>query len=111
MPGQALTTASSLSCPHGGRVVMTTSNRKALAGGAPLVSARDPLTIVGCPFQLPGPTPSPCLTVEWTTSDRKVQVGGGPTLSTASIGVCKAGSGAPQGPVVIASTQPKASTT
>jgi hypothetical protein len=110
MAGQALTVASTLLCPHGGSVQIVAATPKASIQGAALVTKNDTFTVVGCPFQLPGPTPSPCLTVEWVATDMMVKVGGGPTLSTSSVGLCKAGTGAPQGTVIVAATQPGLST-
>jgi hypothetical protein len=107
MAGGALTTASTLQCPHGGTVQMTPSNPTIKFGGAPVVTANDTFIVSGCPFQLPTtpPTPSPCVTVRWTVSDQKVKTSGGPTLSQSSVGLCYSALQAPQGPVVIAATQ------
>jgi hypothetical protein len=110
MAGSALTVASILMCPHGGSVQAAGASSKATARGAALLTKAASFTIAGCPFQLPGPTPSPCLTVEWVLTDGCVKVGGAETLSTSSIGVCKAASGAPQGTVIVAHTTPGMST-
>jgi hypothetical protein len=104
MPGPLLTVASKLICPHGGQVMIVSSN-KALAG-APLVSHKDTFTIVGCTFTLPGPKPSPCMSIEWMTYESKIDVGSGFALSTGSVGICKADTGAPQGKVIVTTTQP-----
>jgi hypothetical protein len=110
MAGAALTLASVLMCPHGGTVQALGEPSKAMARGAPLLSSAASYTITGCPFQLPGPTPSPCLSVEWLLTDSSVKVSGAPTLSTSSVGLCKAASGAPQGTVVVAYAAPGMST-
>jgi len=109
MAGGTLTTASSLTCPHGGKVIIVAA-RTVTAGGAPIVNADDSAQVVGCVFTLPGPTPSPCLTVQWVLPDGRASVGGGKTLSQGSVGLCKAGTGAVQGPVIISATQPKVQT-
>ena len=108
MAGQALTTASTLLCPHGGSVSIVTSNTRTSAG-APMVRSTDTFLVSGCAFSTPA-GPSPCLTVQWIVADTRVTVAGGATLSTGSVGLCKSGAGVPQGPVSIVSTQPHAST-
>lgn len=109
MPGKALTIGSTLMCPHGGTVTIISTSRATIQGQR-VATKNDTFTIAGCTFQLPGPTPSPCLTVQWVSTDIKCKVGGAETLSTGSVGLCKAGTGAPQGTVIIANTQPGIST-
>ncbi len=109
MAAAALTPAASLSCPHGGTVTAAPASAKASAGAA-LLTTQDAFTIAGCSFTLPGPTPSPCVEVEWVVTDRSVRAGGAATLSTASVGLCKAGSGAPQGTVIISNPQSRVTT-
>ena len=106
-----LTTTSSLQCPHGGTVSITSSNSK-VTSGTPLALATDTFTIAGCPFQIPvgvGTVPHPCVRVQWTKVDTKTLVGGVPTVSQDSVGICLAADQAPQGPVSVVSTQTKAS--
>jgi len=113
MSGQALTTASTLQCPHGGSVQIISTNSKVLIQGVPLALATDTFTIAGCPFQIPvgtGSVPSPCGKVQWTKTDMKNVINGTPTLSTTSVGLCLAATQAPQGQVVIANTQSGVST-
>ena len=108
MPGPCLTTASVLTCPHGGTVAITSANPRARAG-APIATAADVFVIAGCPFTLPGPTPSPCATVQWLVPAARLTAGGPPVLDTSSVGLCLAATGAPQGPVVVQSTQARVS--
>ena len=110
MAGNTLTTAASLSCPHGATVAIVTSNTSAKADGAYIVTLADTFNISGCPFQLPTvpPTPSPCITVQWVVTDQMVKAGS-LTLSQSSQGLCISALGPPQGPVVISSTQTKVS--
>jgi hypothetical protein len=109
--GALLTTASVLMCPHGGTVTAITSNTQTTAGEAPLVCATDTFTIAGCPFQLPGApaTPSPCMTVQWIQTNTRSTVNGNPTLSMNSQGLCLAATQAPQGTVLINTTQQQVS--
>lgn len=111
MPAALLTTASSLQCPHGGMVTISSSNTKVQATAA-LALSSDTFTIAGCPFQIPvgvGTVPHPCVRVQWVKTNVRCTVNGTPTLSQDSIGLCLAADQAPQGPVSAAQTQVKAS--
>jgi hypothetical protein len=109
MAGPALTTAATMMCPHGGTVSAVASSPRASAG-ATLLTSSDTFAIAGCPFVTPAAVPSPCVSVTWTVPDMQVKRGGSPTLSTGSVGLCLNALSAPQGPVVIAATQPRVST-
>jgi hypothetical protein len=106
----ALTSASVMTCPHGGKVVPVPGNLRSRAGAAALLRAADRFTVVGCPFTLPGPTYSPCLSVDWLRADPRAGGAGGGLLTTASVGICRAGSGAPQGRVQVVATQARIAT-
>ena len=108
MPGLCLTTASALMCPHGGTATIVSANLRAKAGGAQIVTASDTCVIAGCPFVLPGPVPSPCVQVQWILPAMRLKAGGAQALDQGSVGLCIAATGAPQGPVVVQSTQPRA---
>jgi hypothetical protein len=103
-----LTTASVMMCPHGGMVQAIPSSTAVQFGGAPVVTAADTFMIAGCPFMIVL-VPSPCLTVQWIQPATQSQVGSNPTLTEASVGLCLAATQAPQGPVMISSTQPQVS--
>jgi hypothetical protein len=109
MAGNTLTSAASLSCPHGGGVTITPAQSRAKADGDFIATAADTFMVSGCPFQLPTvpPTPNPCLTVQWIVTDERVQAGA-PTLSLSSQGLCISAL-APPLPVLIESTQEKVS--
>jgi hypothetical protein len=108
--GNTLTTASTLTCPHGGSVSIVSSNTKASINGSSVALATDTFTISGCSFQIPAtpPIPSPCMTVQWVMPDTKTTVNGTPTLSQNSSGLCLAATQVPQGPVSITAGQSKA---
>ena len=103
MPGTALTTTSSVQCPHGGRAILTTKNATSNAGTSMLLES-DIHPVVGCTFFI-GPNYSPCVTIEWSAGASALSVGGTKVLVKSSIGQCKAGAGAVQGVAIIASTQ------
>jgi len=99
-----LTTESVMMCPHGGAVTAISSNSRVTAGGAPVLRSTDTFVIAGCPFVL-GTVPSPCVTVQWLTQDLRSQVLRDSTLSESSTGLCLAADQAPQGTVLVMSTQ------
>jgi hypothetical protein len=100
-----LTTATVMTCPHGAPVQAVPSGTPPQAGGAPMLSAADTFTIAGCPFVL-GLVPSPCIMVQWVQPATRGTTSGVPLLTLSSVGLCIAATGAPQGTVIIASTQP-----
>jgi len=110
MAGNTLNVSSSLQCPHGGSVQITSSNTRVKVGGAFAALSTDQFMISGCPFQIPAPSgtiPSPCMTVQWVMTDMRAKVNSTPTLSKSSVGLCLSGAQVPQGTVVIANTQTK----
>jgi hypothetical protein len=106
VPG-LLTTASTLMCPHGGTVSAVASGGKVKADRSLIVVKTDTFTIAGCPFMM-GTVASPCTLVEWQQGTQNTKADSVEMLTEASIGMCKAASGAVQGPVQVASTQQKA---
>lgn len=106
-----LTMSSVMMCPHGGQVTPITSNVQVQAGGGFVLRATDTFLIVGCPFAIPAvvPIPHPCIQVQWVVSSLVNEVGSAPVLTQESVGLCIAPDGVPQGPVMIAFTQPQVS--
>jgi hypothetical protein len=105
--GGFLTTSSTLMCPHGGTVSVIPSNTHVTFGGDPVALASDTFMVAGCPLNVAG-APHPCLTVEWQLTAFKSDCDGTATLTLESLGMCKAGDGAVQGPVLIQATQTQA---
>lgn len=103
---QFLTTASILQCPHGGMVTAITTNTTTQVAGSFVVRSSDTFMIAGCAFTIPPATPSPCMTVQWVTSALTNTVMSDSVLTEDSVGLCLAADQAPQGPVIISSTQP-----
>ena len=106
MAAHFLTTTTSMSCPHGGTVIASTSNTRVKAHGMYILRSTDTFKIDGCPFML-GTVKHPCVRVRWDvdcehhTSHRK------PSLNKDSIGLSIASDEAVQGVVQISSTQQK----
>lgn len=107
MAGKALTTAATMTCPHGGTVTAMSSGR--VTATAPVLRATDTFLIAGCSFSTAA-GPMPCVTVRWVSPDTRVKASGAATLSEGSIGLCLNGGNAPQGTVSVLMTQPHAST-
>jgi hypothetical protein len=108
MPGDLLTTASSIQCPHGGQATLTTANSRTSATANVLLET-DVHIVAGCTFTLPGPKPSPCVKIEWQAGATRAGVNGTPVLVKSSVGLCYSPENAPQGTAVIVNTQMKAS--
>ena len=107
MAGNTLTELTQMVCPHGGVVSFKSANALVKVQGAAVLLSTDVGTVAGCPFTLPGPKPSPCITVRWLapTANRKSTIGGVPTVSQGTTGLCYSAEQAPQGPVVILQNQ------
>ncbi len=110
MAGFTLTASASLLCPHGGQVQAVPSTTDVLAT-APVLVQTDTTLVAGCAFTLPSGTPNPCVQVQWVVADSRCTARGTPTLSQGSTGLCIGANGAPQGTVLIASTQTRAEST
>jgi hypothetical protein len=103
-----LTTASTIQCPHGGSVTLTTANQVVKIDSSPALLETDVHTISGCPFQIPigtGTKPSPCVTVRWSAAATKTKVNQIGVLLQTSVGLCSSAEQAPQGTAIIAQVQ------
>lgn len=108
MPGYVLTTASQVTCMHGAKAILTTSNVMARIDNMAALLETDVHAVAGCPFTLPGPKPSPCVRIEWSAGAVMAKSNGTPLLIQTSIGKCISAEGAVQGIAIIAQTQAKA---
>ena len=103
-----LTTASTLMCPHGGQIQLSTSNSQALIDGSQALLLSDRHTVSGCPFQIPvgpGTKPQPCVSVQWLVGATQTRVGGVPVLLQSSVGLCLSVEQIPQGPPSVSQVQ------
>lgn len=106
MPGPIYHVGATAMCPHGGPVTTVSSNARVLVGGMPVATISDQSMVAGCAFQLPaGPTPSPCLRVQWLTPAVRVTVMGQPVLLQTSSSLCLSPAQAPQGPASVTVNQ------
>jgi hypothetical protein len=112
MPGNILTTGSTVLCTHGGSATLTTANTKVMSDNMPALLESDVHTVAGCPFQIPigtGTKPSPCIRIEWSAGTTQLQINGVAVLVQSSIGKCYSAEGAIQGVASIVNTQMKVS--
>lgn len=107
MPAPILTTTSTLFCPHGGSVILQTTNVEMKIQGAPALLLTDVHPVAGCPFFI-GPKASPCILVRWLVGATQTNVHGTPVLLQNSVGLCHSPEGVPQGPPIVAQVQPVA---
>jgi hypothetical protein len=105
MAGANLTTASTITCTHGGQATLVTGNTSVLAG-APLLLESDVHAVVGCPFTI-GPKYSPCVRIEWSGGAANASAGDTAVLVQSSIGKCYSAENAVQGVAIVAATQPR----
>jgi hypothetical protein len=111
MPGSILTTASQVTCMHGGKALLTTANSKLKVDNAPALLESDVHSVTGCIFTLPGPKPSPCVKIEWSLGAAMCQTGGKKVLVTTSMGKCSSAEGAVQGMAIVVQAQAKTTAT
>jgi len=105
MPGPVVTVGSVALCPHGGVVSIVSSDARVVASGTPVATIADQFMIAGCAFTIP--PPQPCLKIQWLVAATRVMVNGTPPVLQTSTGLCIAASGPPNGPPIVASTQPR----
>ena len=106
-----LTTASSVSCPHGGTLSLSTSNAVAKAQGSPMLLLTDQHSVSGCPFQIPvgvSTKPQPCVLARWTVGATQTKVNQTAVLLQTSVGMCYSAEQIPQGPPVVNNVQQQA---
>ncbi|MEZ4295095.1 MAG: PAAR-like protein [Polyangiaceae bacterium] len=107
MGAPALHQGAMVQCPHGVPAQAVPSQVRVTINKQPVLTQQDMFTVGGCPFQLPGPTPSPCVQVKWLTASVRVKASGVPVLLQTSTSLCLAGTQAPQGPAVVAGASPR----
>jgi hypothetical protein len=107
MPGYILTTASQVTCTHGGKAVLTTANMRVKIEDMPALLETDIHSVTACPFTVPGPKPQPCVRIEWSAGATMCKVGDTKVLVRSSVGKCYSAEGVMQGMAIISTTQTK----
>lgn len=88
MPGLALTQGAAVLCMHGGQAQPTAPLPRVRLSGSMAIGQATTYTIAGCPFTLPPPAPSPCVTATWTVTALRVKSNGIPLVLQDSAAVC-----------------------
>ncbi|MBL4686739.1 MAG: hypothetical protein JKY37_19230 [Nannocystaceae bacterium] len=101
-----LTTASQVTCMHGGVTTHVPSNVRVKALGSEVLVATDQNAVAACGFA-PGGASSPCVTVQWTVPSARVKVLGQPVLLQNSVGLGSNAAQAPQGLAIVIVSQPR----
>lgn len=105
MPGPLFHVGAVAMCPHGGQVTTVSANARVLVSGMPVALLTDQFIVAGCVFNVSG-APQPCVKVLWSAPTVETLVNGQPAVTAASVGMCIAANGAPNGPAIVAYTQP-----
>jgi len=100
-----LTTSSTILCPHGGTLQLSTSNTMAIILSAPAMLVTDVHSISQCPFTLPSGKPQPCVIARWLTGATLAKLWGIPMLLQNSVGLCLSAEQIPAGPPVVVQVQ------
>src|SRR5687767_6626741 len=102
MPGLLLHVGATVQCTHMAPASSPPAQARVLASGQPVATAANMFTVAGCPFTLPGPKPSPCVTLKWTQPAVRVLIMGQPPMlgpvPGPGAGLCLSPEQAPQGP-------------
>ncbi len=104
MPGFLLHVGATVLCAHGGQAQPTVPNPRVMVSGMPTVTIAAPYVVAGCAMPPPSAGNGPCVTAQFVTSAVRLLSNGQPLLLLDSQAIC-----VPTGtPLVIASTQPRA---
>jgi hypothetical protein len=104
MPGFLLHVGATVLCAHGGQAQPTVPNPRVMVSGMPTVTVASPYVVAGCAMPPPSAGNGPCVTAQFVTSALRLLSNGQPLLLLDSQAIC-----VPTGtPLVIASTQPRA---
>ena len=110
MPGPLLHLGAVITCAHLGQATPTAPNPRVLVSGQPVATMTSQITVVGCPFTVPGPKPQPCVLVKWTMPTARVLVMAQPAMVQPSpgqgAGMCFSGP-IPNGPPIVSAMQPR----
>lgn len=88
MPGYLLNQESKVDCIHGGHAQATQPSPRVKVSNRPVVTQPNPHSVSGCPYTLPGPISSPCVTAQWYKAATRVKASGEPVLLKDSQATC-----------------------
>jgi len=105
VPGPLFHVGAVAMCPHGGQITTISADVRVLVSGMPVAMVTDQFIVAGCVFNISG-VPQPCIKVLWSAPTAETLVNGLPAVTALSVGMCIAANGAPNGPAIVAYTQP-----
>jgi hypothetical protein len=109
MPGFVMHVNAVCQCTHGVPAQIVPTQPRVLVSGQPVATMTAQIAVAGCPFTLPGPVPSPCVSVKWMMPSARVLVMGQPAMVVAAPGpgpgICQTAAQIPQGPPVVGFVQ------
>lgn len=104
MPGTLFHVGATAICPHGGQVTVVPTAPRVMIDSMVVATKADLFPIAGCAFA-PGGAAHPCITAQFSVGATRVKINGQDAIIMGSVGLCKAGDEAPQGPPSILVTQ------
>jgi hypothetical protein len=105
MPGFVIHVGATANCPHAGSISVAPSNTRVRVSGQLVATLADGYPIAGCPLQIPGPKPQPCVRVQWSAPAARVKVMGQPVILQTSSGICLSAEQIPQGLPLVTAVQ------
>lgn len=105
MPGPALHTGTTATCPHGGSLTIIAASPRVTVSGMPVAVLGDQGLVAGCVFTLPNGKPQPCVTTRWIAAATRVMASGQPVLINPLVALCLSVEQIPGGPPIIAASQ------
>jgi hypothetical protein len=106
MSGPLVHVGAGVTCTHGGTVSIAPGSPRVSAAGQPVATTADNFLVAGCAFAI-GSALHPCTKIQWLLPATRVTVNGSPVITQGSSGLGIAADQAPQGPPLIAATQPR----
>jgi hypothetical protein len=88
-------------CTHLAPATVDSFNTRVFVNGLAAATALDLYTVKGCMFTLPGPKPSPCVTIDWQAPALRVKINGQAAILATSGGLGVSAEQARQGPAIV----------
>jgi hypothetical protein len=109
MPGFLMHVTAGCQCAHSIPAQIVPTQTRVLVIGKPVATMDARILVSGCPFTLPGPVASPCVTIKWSLPSARVRVMGKPAMVVMGPGpgpgICQSAAQAPQGPPIIGAVE------
>jgi len=113
MPGFILHVNAGMQCTHFVPATIFPSQARVLVSAQPVATMASQVTVIGCPFTVPGPKPQPCVKVQWQMPSTRVFVMGLPVMLQPAPGpgaglcISPGPPPLPNGPPIVTAMQPR----